>query len=98
GWTMHFEASSRAWLLAAVALVLAAPALGNPAKGIPVDFDRDVRPVLSENCFACHGFDSGKRQAGLRLDLAEGALKALPSGHRAILPGKPDQSELVRRV
>src|SRR4051794_28776092 len=48
----------------------------------PVDFNREVLPILSENCFACHGMDRNKRMAGLRLDTPE-ALKPLPSGQTA---------------
>jgi Protein of unknown function (DUF1553)/Protein of unknown function (DUF1549)/Planctomycete cytochrome C len=57
----------------------------------PVDFNRDVRPILSNNCFACHGPDEKERKAKLRLDTADGAKKALT-------PGKPDDSELIARV
>ena len=56
-----------------------------------LDFNRDVRPILSENCFQCHGFDEEARQADLRLDVEE-------SAHTVISPGDPDGSELWRRV
>src|SRR5947209_4884612 len=57
----------------------------------PVDFSRDVRPILSENCFHCHGPDERARKAKLRLDTQDGA-------RRVMTPGKPDESELVRRI
>ncbi len=64
----------------------------------PVDFNREVRPVLSKNCFACHGSDEAKRAKGLRLDLRATAIKPLKSGETAIVPGDPDSSALVARI
>ncbi len=61
-------------------------------------FNRDVRPILSDKCYFCHGPDSNQRQAGLRLDVRDSALSELDSGATAIVPGKPAESELIRRV
>ena len=62
-----------------------------------VDFTNDVRPILSEYCFHCHGPDKSTREADLRLDLSKGAMKDL-GGYSAIVPGKPEDSELVFRL
>jgi len=63
-----------------------------------VDFNREIRPILSDHCYACHGPDEGKRKAGLRLDQQTAALAELKSGDHAIVPGNLDQSTLVGRV
>jgi hypothetical protein len=71
----------------------------HPADAAPkVDFNRDIRPLLSDNCFACHGPDAKKVKGGLRLDLRDVAVKPAKSDKIAIVPGKPDESELVRRI
>jgi len=75
-------------------LLAAASATANQ----PVDFLRDVRPILAGHCLKCHGPDEDQRQGGLRLDLRDAALAAADSGERAIVPQKPDESELVRRI
>jgi len=62
------------------------------------DFNRDVRPILSNRCFKCHGPDDGKREAGLRLDVRDAAIAELPTGEHAIVPGRPDDSGLIDRI
>ena len=79
-------------------LCAAAIALCGAAATAAPDFARDVRPVLSNRCFKCHGPDEGNQEAGLRLDLREAATAELDSGTRAIVPGRPDDSELVARI
>jgi hypothetical protein len=76
-------------------LELSQPLLAEESK---LDFNRQIRPILSDKCFKCHGPDSTNRQAGLRLDSAEIATHPLDSGETAIVPGKPEQSELAKRI
>ncbi|MEZ6122907.1 MAG: DUF1553 domain-containing protein [Planctomycetaceae bacterium] len=63
-----------------------------------IDFNNDVRPILSNNCLACHGPDEEGLKAGLRLDLQETAVRKLESGATAVVPGKPEFSELIARI
>lgn len=68
------------------------------AKAAKVDFNRDIQPVMADTCFRCHGFDEKARKAALRLDVRAEALQPAKSGATPIVPGKPDQSELIRRL
>ncbi len=94
---VHMIPRSTGWSGPARALVLGV--FGAVAVlAAPVTFNRDIRPILSDNCFACHGFDAKKRKGGLRLDTAEGAFAPDKQGKVAIKPGDLAASELWRRV
>ena len=84
-----------AWILVlggACALVAAPAAAADTA----LRYDRDILPILAENCLSCHG--PGKQEAGLRLDTAGGSTASLDSGMRGIVPGEPAASELLARI
>src|SRR5437762_13751136 len=78
--------------LGVLALSLAAPAFGE------VRFNRDIRPIMSETCFRCHGPDKNARMMGMRLDIREEALKPSVTGNIPIVPGKPEESEIIKRI
>ena len=77
-----------------LALLLVAPEVSTAQE---IDFNRDIRPILSENCYRCHGPDPGTREADLRFDREESAL-ADRGGYAAIVASDPDASELLRRI
>ena len=87
------------WLLQRVLLgVVVATIPSGDADAIDrVNYAREIRPLLSRNCGPCHGPDEKKREAGLRLDVAQSAI-AERGGHRTITPGDPQRSEIVRRI
>jgi hypothetical protein len=63
-----------------------------------VDFNRDIRPILSENCYKCHGPDDGARKAKLRFDIRSEALKPAKSGDIPIVPGSLEKSQMISRI
>jgi hypothetical protein len=83
------------WVISVVAYSVGLTA---SARAGDLSYSRDVRPILAENCFACHGHDDQKRKADLRLDLRDSATRPAKGGAIAIVPGKLDRSELVRRI
>ena len=82
-------------LFTAIAAVLL---VGIEARGEKVDFAREIRPLLSKNCFGCHGHDAGHRKAKLRLDTRDGALAKRRGGAAAVVPGDSVKSVLVARI
>src|SRR5258706_15239180 len=85
------------WIILLMGLALVSESRLKAASSV-IDFSRDIRPILSDNCFACHGPDKDKRKAGFRLDLKDEAFKKLESGDFAVVAGKPAQSKLLKAV
>ncbi len=85
--------SSRHPLPSFLLCVLCVCVVSPSARSAGPEYNRDIRPILAENCFACHGPDSAARKAGLRLDIRDEAVKA-----GAIVPGNPDSSALIERI
>lgn len=98
GHAQRRETQSRLPRIALACIIAAAStsAAAEPAGG-EISFNRDIRPILSDHCFACHGPDAAQRQADLRLDTEAGSLADL-GGRHAIVPGDVQASELVRRI
>ncbi len=88
---------TRAWSISLVVLAASPWAIAHAAD-TSIDFNRDIRPLLSDRCFACHGPDDKTQEAGLRLDLRDAATAELESGSTAIVAGKPSASELIARI
>ncbi len=85
-------------VLPLVAPLVFAGLLGAAESADTVRFNRDIRPIMSDTCFHCHGFDAKSRKGKLRLDVRDEALKAGKSGAIAIVPGKPEESEIIKRI
>ncbi len=89
--------STKQILCFAVVCVCAAGAMA-AAETNRVSFNRDIRPIMSNTCFRCHGPDKNSRMAGMRLDIREEATRPVPSGRIPIVPGDPDKSEIIERI
>ena len=89
---------SRQWTLLIALVTLGCVALPLGAADSSIQFNRDIRPILSDNCMACHGPDNQARKAGLRLDTADGLFEKTPKRSPAVVAGRPDQSALWKHV
>src|SRR6187401_2683393 len=85
-------------LVHSISILASLVSVGVVAAAEPVRFNRDVRPIMSDTCFHCHGPDKNARKGGLRLDIREEALKPAKSGELPIVPGKPEESEIIKRL
>src|SRR5215831_18647477 len=83
---------------AVIGIAAAAPVKPSSAKTAPVDFVREIQPILKEKCFPCHGPDEKKRLANLRFDTRAGFFSKAASGQAPVVPGKPDASPIVIRT
>ena len=92
------KAARFGFCLFVVVLAISAVACNRTHIARRLDFNQDVQPILASRCFSCHGPDPEMRKAGLRLDLAEWAMKKRESRRDAIVPGHPEKSELVKRI
>ena len=84
--------------LKAVALLMFFSSTGLAWGDTPVDFSREIRPLLSDRCFKCHGPEEASREGGFRLDVQESALGEADSGEHPIVPGNVETSELISRI
>lgn len=78
--------------------LIVAGGMAGVAAAEQIDFNRDIRPILSDKCFKCHGPDEANREADLRLDTPEGVFADLGAGFFAAVPGEPDKSEIIWRI
>jgi len=93
----RFQHTGFAVLVVLLATMFLPVAHSNDDRAGQINFNRDIRPILSENCYACHGPDAQNRKGELRLDTKAGAFSA-PKGYPVIVPGKPEESELYHRI
>ena len=98
----HFFRPPVIWIFRACRMLGASAALtlnSAPTNALPlIDFNRDIRPIFSEHCYACHGPDEAKRKAGLRLDRQEDAFRELKSGKHALVADQVTQGTLAARI
>ncbi|MGZ0163806.1 MAG: DUF1553 domain-containing protein [Planctomycetales bacterium] len=87
--------SARFWILTAVVAGISSNA---SAAESTIDFNRDIRPILSDKCYACHGPDESHREGGFRLDRKDSAFGKAESNSVVVVPGKPELSELIARI
>src|SRR3954452_2460969 len=87
-------------LILAVLSCCAGARAGEPKRTTPIDFAREIQPILSDNCYHCHGPDAGRRKAELRLDTLDPKQGpfAPRDGYSILVPGKLDESVLIMRI